>query len=106
MYKSGDNRVLFQDGVWKIGTLNNDLDCNTLSSVVEEDYRAKHEIQRPEDKNWWKIIKYYQSGQLKLEYWPVSISLEDLYNRVETRGLRLVLGTRNSHSWSKDECLR
>ena len=27
VYQSGDNRVLFQDEVWKIGTLKNDLDC-------------------------------------------------------------------------------
>ena len=44
VYQSGDNRVLFQDEgdrVWKIGALKNDLDCNTLPSVVEVKYWTK-----------------------------------------------------------------
>ena len=43
VYQSGDNRVLYQDGVWKIGTLENDqiVDCKTLPSIVEEEYRMR-----------------------------------------------------------------
>ena len=27
VYQSGDNKVLFRDGVWKVGTLKNGLHC-------------------------------------------------------------------------------
>ena len=88
VYQSGDNRVLFQDEVWKIGTLENELDCNTLSSVVKEEYRTK-EKQIPRD-NWWIDIKIFIKG---------------FNRRVEAPGLKLVGGT-NVEDKSKEDCFR
>ena len=68
VYQSGHNRVQYQDGVWKIGTLKNDLDCNGLSSVVEEEFRTKSLAQRPELKPWYKMNDV-----------RTSIFFEDLY---------------------------
>ena len=64
----GHNRVLFQDGVWKIGTLKNDIDCDTLSSVVEEEFRTKSPAERPELKPWYRMNDV-----------RTSIFFEDLY---------------------------
>merc|ERR1712062_712994 len=55
VYQSSDNRVLFEDGVWRIKTLKNDLDCDTLYSVGEEEYRTKYTAQRPEYLFWYKM---------------------------------------------------
>ena len=88
VYQSGDNRVLFQDEVWKIGTLKNDLDCNTLPSIVQEEYRTK-EKQIPRD-NWWIDIKIFIKG---------------FNRRVEAPGLKLVGGT-NVDAKSKTDCFK
>ena len=96
VYQSGDNRVLFADGVWKIGTLKNDLDCNTLSSVVEEEYRTRYTTKkRPEDRQWFEMKKNV--------YTRVSIFFEDLYEHGQKRGLKLVGGTMVDDK-SKEDC--
>ena len=101
VYQSGENRFLFQDGVWRIKTLKNDLDCNTLSSVVEEEYRTKYTAQRPEYLYWYKMTKihYY------FDYSRIWIDFEDLYKRVKYTGLKLVGGTKVEYK-SKEDCLR
>ena len=35
-YQSEDKRVLFKNEVWKIGTLENELDCNSLKKIIYE----------------------------------------------------------------------
>ena len=55
VYQSGDKRVLFKDGVWKIGTLKSEPDCKTLSSVVEEEYLTISRKERPELEDWYDM---------------------------------------------------
>ena len=102
-YQSEDKRVLFQDEVWKIGTLKNDLDCNTLSSVVKEDYRTK-EKQIPRD-GWWIDIKYTESHGNNTHYFQQQIFIKGFNKRVESPGLKLVNGT-NVDAKSREVCLR
>ena len=96
VYQSGHNRVLFQDGVWKIGTLTNDFDCNTLSSVVNEEYRTKFIAQRPEHRQWYKMND--------LGAW---IAFEYLYKRSQKtlRGFKLMGGTMVDDK-SKEDCFK
>ena len=103
VYKSGDNRVLFQDGVWKIGTLKSDLDCTTLSSVVEEEFRTK-EMQMPKNDAWisWIDIKNIDIYGNSPESW---ILVKGFDKNVEVTDIKLVGGTRR-HSESKEDCLR
>ena len=82
VYRSGHNRVLFQDGVWKIGTLKNDLDCNRLSSVVEEEFRTKSPRERPE------LIYWYDMNDDQILLW-----IEHLNKREKKTYVKLVGGT-------------
>ena len=84
VYQSGHNRVLFQDGVWKIGTLRTDLDCNTLSSVVAEEFRTKSPAERPELTLWYDM----RGGDQKT--W---IFFKHLNKRGKKTGVKLVGGT-------------
>ena len=95
-YQSGDKRVMFKDGVWKIGTLTNDFDCNILSSVVNEEYRTKFIAQRPEHRQWYKMND--------LGAW---IAFEYLYKRVQKplKGFKLVGGTMVDDK-SKEDCFK
>ena len=95
-YQSEDSRVLFQDGVWKIGTLTNDFDCNILSSVVNEEYRTKFIAQRPEHRQWYEMND-----------WNAWIDFEYLYKRAPKtlRGFKLVGGTMVDDK-SKEDCFK
>ena len=95
VYQSGDNRVLFQDDVWKIGKLKNELDCNNLSSIVEEEYRNKG-IQMPKTKYWIDI-----DGNNVLR----RILIEGFNKRVEVTGLNLVGGTKVDAK-NEENCLK
>ena len=102
VYQSGDNRVLFQDGVWKIGILKNYLDCKTLSSDVEEEYRAEG-TQIPNTWSYWidieKTEKYGEDEK-------TGIWIKGFDNRVEVRGFKLVHGTGTKEdATSKEDCL-
>ena len=102
VYHSGDNRVLFQDGVWKIGTLKNDqIDCKKLSSVVDETFRTK-EIQMPKHELWIDIKKSEQNWIFNNR---VVISIEGLNKCVEKKKLKLV-GARKIDAKSKEDCFR
>ena len=95
VYQSGDNRVLFQDDVWKIGKLKNELDCNNWSSIVEEEYRNKG-IQMPKTKYWIDI-----DGNNVLR----RILIEGFNKRVEVTGLNLVGGTKVDAK-NEENCLK
>ena len=103
-YQSEDSRVLFQDEVWKIGTLENELDCNKLSSDVEEEYRTT-EKQIPKD-HWWIDIKKTNShSNNNTHFYRERIWIEGFLKRVETKGLKLVGGT-NVDAKSKEDCFK
>ena len=104
-YQSGDNRVLYQDEVWKIGTLKNDLtDCNTLPSIVQE-YRTEG-IQMPRDDtlSYWIDIKKTEKYGSDIS---IGIMIKALNKSVEVTGLNLVGGTKSYlGTKSKEDCLR
>ena len=101
VYQSGDNRVLFQDEVWKIGTLKNDLtDCNALSSVVEDEFRSRS-AEMQEKKTLWDMTNADQNGN----YNRIWIWIKGFNKGVEVTGLQLVGGTK-VEAKSKDDCLR
>ena len=112
-YQSGDNRVLFQDEeAWKIGTLTNELDCNTVSSVIEEEYRNE-EIQRmPKDDDWIYMKKTdnsdddIDSGESGDDI-ERSIKIKGFNKSVEVTvtGLKLEDGTK-VEAKSKEDCLK
>ena len=93
VYQSGDKRVLFEDEVWKIGTLTDDLDCNTLPSVVEEEYRTKYKAQRPEIRYWYDMNDD-----------PIWTAFEHLYKHEKKTGVKLVGGTKVEDK-SEEDCL-
>ena len=94
VYQSGDRRVLFEDEVWKIGTLTNDLDCNTLSSVVDEEYyRTKSRGERPELEDWYDMNDDH-----------IWITFEHLYKRKKKTLVKLVGGTKLDDK-SEEDCL-
>ena len=98
VYHSGDNRVLFQDRVWKIGTLKNDqiVDCKTLPSIVEEEYRMNKRTQRPKSDIWIDI-----DGDTVLK----RILIDGFNKSVEVTDKQLVAGTKVDAE-SKEVCLR
>ena len=97
VYQSGDNRVLFKDGVWKIGTLKNYLvvDCKTLPSIVEEEYRMSKRTQRPKSDYWIDM-----DGNTVL----YRILIEGFNKSVEITDKKLVAGTKVDAE-SKEVCL-
>ena len=104
VYQSGDNRVLFQDDVWKIGTLGNDLDCNTLSSDVEEEYRTKYKTLKPSDKPWFRMMRSPNTGQYK--YFPIKIYFRKFFERVEVTSEFNLVGGIKVDAELKEDCLR
>ena len=103
-YQSAEKRVLFLDGVWKIGKLMKNLDCKTLSSVVEEEYRTVG-LEIPEanqDEPWIDIKETDKSGH-DTESW---IWIEGFNKSVEVTGMKLVGGNEDSSSRNKEDCLR
>ena len=97
VYQSGDSRVLFQDQVWKIGRLKNELDCNTLSADVEEMYR-QYSIQSPEEGVWLKMTESDKN------HWML-IEIKGFNKSVEVTGFKLMGGTKADDK-SKEDCLR
>ena len=100
-YQSEDKRVLFQDEVWKVGTLKNELDCNTVSSVVEEEYRIE-EAQKMLTNDYWIDVK---KAELNISAPPIWIEIKFFNKSVEVKGLNLVGGT-NVEAKKKKDCLR
>ena len=102
VYQSGDNRILFQDEVWKIGMLKNDIkNCRKLSSVVDETFRTK-EIQMPIDELW---IDTKKSEQNWIFNNFVLVSIQSFDKCVEKKKMKLV-GAKKLDADSKEDCLR
>ena len=108
MYQSGDNRVLFQDGVWKIAEVENGpIDCKISSSVIEEKYRTK-KTQFPKDNEWIERIdvnKTEQNGYTTDEW--ILIKSFNKGVDVELTGIILVRGAGTmEENAEKEDCLR
>ena len=102
VYQSGDNKVLFRDGVWKIGTLKNGLlDCKKLSSVVAEEFQTK-ETQIPKNELWIDIKKSEQNWIFNN---LIEISIEGIDNSVEKEKMKLV-GGKKIEAESQEDCLK
>ena len=107
-YHSAENRVLFQDGVLKIGTLKRNLDCQTLSSLVEVEYQnrtkeKKEELSIPNYWEEWIDIKETNKYGYDITVW---IWIKGFNKSVEVTGLKLEGGTKDSSSRNKEDCLR
>ena len=100
MYQSGDKRVLFKgDGAWKIGNLETDLDCKTLSGDGEEEYWRK-EI--PKNEAWfeWTNIKNIdQNGYHITKSW---IKIKGFNKGGEITDFTLAVGTQVDAKKKKD----
>ena len=102
VYQSGV-RVLFHDRVGKIGTLKNYLDCNSLNSVVEEEYWT-NKVKLPRDNTWTQWIdiqKTYKYGY-NVEIW---IRMKGFKKSIEVTNLNLVGGIK-ADAKTMEDCLR
>ena len=104
-YHSAENRVLFQDGVLKIGTLKSDFDCKTLSSVVEEEYQNRTKgKESPNTDNWEEWIDIKETNKYGYDT-TVWIWIKGFNKSVEVTGMKLKGGTKDWSSWNKEDCL-
>ena len=105
-YHSAENRVLFQDGVLKIGTLKRNLDCQTLSTLVEEEYqnRTKEKKEELSIPNYWEEwIDIKETNKNRHD--TVWIWIKGFNKSVEVTGMKLKGGTKDWSSWNKEDCL-